>query len=124
MILSSTRFEVAVRCRGMSTIDAAFTQSIGVLRRDILRYEGAISDVEPFDRSPNHLGKVDAHLHDNALSPTTAPCSGLLLAHLHLCSWRAIHALRWAARRVGRHLLIVSADLSNDVVEGIIDVDA
>lgn len=60
-------------------------------------------------------------LHDHALCAAT----GVLgrIAHVHLALWCA-GAERAGAGGVRGHLLVVATDLADEVVEGVLDVDA
>lgn len=60
-------------------------------------------------------------LHDNALGAAAGALTRL--ADIHLALWRAGTECTRAGR-VGRHLLVVAADLADEVVEGVLDVDA
>lgn len=66
-------------------------------------------------------GNRRAHLHDDALGAAAGALAGLADIHLAL---RGAGAERTAAGRVGGHLLVVAADLADEVVEGVLDVDA
>jgi Na+(H+)/acetate symporter ActP len=60
-------------------------------------------------------------LHDDALGAAASALARL--AHVHLAFWCA-GTERAGARGVRGHLLVVAADLANEIVEGVLDVDA
>jgi len=60
-------------------------------------------------------------LHDDALAAAACALAGL--AHVHLTLWCA-GTEGTGAGGVGRHFLVVAADLADEVVEGVLDVDA
>lgn len=60
-------------------------------------------------------------LHDDALRAATGTLARL--AHVHLALWCA-GAERAGAGRVRGHFLVVATDLADEVVEGVLDVDA
>jgi Na+(H+)/acetate symporter ActP len=60
-------------------------------------------------------------LHDDALGAAAGTLARL--AHVHLALWCA-GAKRAGAGGVRGHLLVVAADLADEVVEGVLDVDA
>jgi len=70
-----------------------------------------------------HLQLPTQPLH-NRTTPTTAPTILLALTDLHLAARAPATVPTSAARCVARHLLVVASDLADDVVEGVIDVDA
>lgn len=62
-----------------------------------------------------------ALLHDNALGAAAGALARL--ADIHLALWGAGTECTGAGR-VGGHLLVVAADLADEIVEGVLDVDA
>jgi hypothetical protein len=60
-------------------------------------------------------------LHDDALGAAAGALTGV--AHVHLALWCA-GTEGTGARGVGGHFLVVAADLADEVVEGVLDVDA
>ena len=60
-------------------------------------------------------------LHDDALRAAASVLGRI--AHVHLALWCA-GAERAGAGGVRGHLLVVAADLADEVVEGVLDVDA
>lgn len=60
-------------------------------------------------------------LHDDALRAATGTLARL--AHVHLALWCA-GAERAGAGRVRGHFLVVATDLADEVIEGVLDVDA
>lgn len=61
-------------------------------------------------------------LHDDTLG--TASGFVARLGHVHLASVRSTTTKGAAARGIGRHFLVVAANLANQVVEGVVNVDA
>lgn len=62
------------------------------------------------------------HLHDDTLG--TAAGLSLAFAHLHFVGGAAAATVAAAACRVALHLAVETSDLSDDIVEGLINVDA
>ena len=59
-------------------------------------------------------------LHDDAFSAASRAFT--LVVDVHLALW-ASGTEAASTRRVGRHLLVVSADFSYDIIKGIIDIN-
>lgn len=70
---------------------------------------------------PRVGGGGGARLHDDALGAAAGALAGLADIHLALGGARAECT---TAGRVGGHLLVVATDLTDEVVEGVLDVDA
>lgn len=64
---------------------------------------------------------VESNLHNDALGAAASTLTGLANIHLALGGARAEGA---RAGWVGGHILVVAADFTDEVVEGVLDVDA
>lgn len=61
-------------------------------------------------------------LHDDTLRAAAGVIARL--GHVHLASMRSTTTKGAASRGVGRHVLVVAANLANQVIKGVINVDA
>lgn len=71
----------------------------------------------------SHLQGNPCHrLHDDTLG--AAASFGLAFAHLHLAGRTAIATVAATAGRIALHLAVVATDLSDNIVESLVDVNA
>lgn len=72
--------------------------------------------------NPSPPNKSSGHLlHNNTTTASTTLLT--TLAYIHLCLW-SISTSVGAAGSVASHLFVISTDLADDIVEGIVNIDA